>query len=1313
MLSTYSVKKPYTVLVAVVLVLVLGVISFLGLTTDLMPTINLPYMLVITPYPGASPERVESMVSQPLEAALGTTSGIVNVQSVSSENMSMMILEFEEGTNMDSATIDVSSMIDLAEAGFDDLVGAPSILNISPDMLPIAVASIDVEGMSEQEISNYVTDEIVPQFERLAGVASVDTQGLLETEISVMLDTDKINEVNLKVLNSVDSELADAQQELYDAMEDINSGLAEIESGQAELEQGSDAATTELANASAEVDAAVAQLSALMSESTTLETNEMAFEGEKQALEAVYYGLNGVPGSTNPAEQGLLTTFAAMLTPQQAILLPNFVATSTPIPTTTTELVNLPEALFTEYITAVNQIAANMPSTPGAPTIPTEALGMILTLTQEDVAVIENTPTRISQIDAELNNITTQKAVVAMMLPELQSNLDTLQAAYAELESGKMQAVNELTAGEVVLGSTKTDLEMAKEQLEQSQEDMDEAKEQALEQADITGFLTADMIGNIIMAENFNMPAGYIDSADGALLVKVGEEFSEIEELKNTVIFYADIDGVGEVKLSDIAKVEFTDNADTSYAKVNGNNSVLLSFQKQSTASTAEVSDEIEDIMAEIEEENADVNFTSLMDQGQYIDMVIQSVLSNLIYGGILAIFVLAIFLKDIRPTFIVACSIPFSLMCAITAMYFTDITLNIISLSGLSLGVGMLVDNSIVVIENIYRLRSEGVPAAKAAVVGARQVSGAIFASTLTTICVFLPIVFTEGISRDLFMDMGLTIAYALIASLFVALTLVPAMGATTLKNSAAKEQKWFERFAKLYERVLSKALNNKAPVLIFTVLLLAFSIYQVTQMGTAFIPAMESPQMSATMTVPKEATQEEIFETSDEVMSRISGIDGIDAVSITVGGGAEAMMMGASSGQSIQLYITLEEGTSLTNANAAAQIVEATQGLNCEIAVQESTMDMSAMGGSGIELVIKGNDFDTLDVLAEDMRSLFAQTEGVTDISQPEETGEEMRIIVNKNAAMHHNLTVAQIQMEIASALTSTNSATTITQEGDDYPVIVVRDDGDMPSEESIMSHEFEVTSMGADGETETVYLHEIADRQMGASVESVNRENGSRYTTVSAAIAEGYNIGLVSRDFEELFYEYEVPNGYSIDITGENETITNSINDLILVIILAVVFVYLIMVAQFQSLMSPFIVMFTIPLAFTGGLLALLITGNELSIVAMLGFLVLAGIVVNNGIVFVDTINQLRIEGMGRKQAILRTGRVRIRPVLMTALTTILAMVTMAMGIGDGSEMTQPLAIVTIGGLAYATLLTLFIVPILYDIMRKKDIVVVKVD
>ena len=815
------------------------------------------------------------------------------------------------------------------------------------------------------------------------------------------------------------------------------------------------------------------------------------------------------------------------------------------------------------------------------------------------------------------------------------------------------------------------------------------------------------MLGNILMAQNFNMPAGYITEGEEQYLVKVGEEYASLEELENTLLMHMDVDGVGDVRLSDVADIALTDNAGESYAKVNGNDGVVLSFQKQSTASTATVSQRINSAIAQLQEQNPGLHITPLMDQGDYIDMVVGSVLSNLLWGGLLAIIVLIFFLKDAKPTFIVACSIPFSLMCAIPLMYFTDVTLNIISLSGLALGVGMLVDNSIVVIENIYRLRSLGVPASKAAIQGAKQVSGAIFASTLTTICVFLPIVFTQGISRELFTDMGLTIAYSLLASLVVALTLVPAMGAAVLKNTKEKSHRWFDAFVEGYQRLLGWALRHKAPVLSGVTALLAISIFLTTQMGTAFIPAMDSPQMSATLTMPRGAAQQDAYAMADTVMERIAAVDGVETVGAMSGGsGMSSMMGGSSSGGSITYYILLSDDRTATNADVSAAIEAQVADLDCTVEVQESTMDMSALGGSGVELVIPGRGLDEMNAIADDLRGILRSTEGLVDISENSVTGNpETRITVDKYKAMQHGLTVAQIYSELAAELKAENTATTLTLDGTDTPVVVVKPAGQAPTRGNIMDHAFTVTN--AEGEEETVRLYDIAAKQETDSVSSINRENGARTMSVSAGVDARHNIGLVSRELEKKLADYELPEGYTVEIAGENETINSAMTDLVKMIALAVVFIYLIMVAQFQSLMSPFIVMFTIPLAFTGGLLALWLTGSELSVIAMLGFLVLAGVVVNNGIVFVDNINQLRLAGMDRTEAILETGRTRIRPVLMTALTTILAMSTMALGIGDGAEMTQPMAIVTIGGLTYATLLTLLVVPVLYDIFRKKPL------
>lgn len=1335
MLPQFSVRKPYTVLVAVVLVLVLGVISFTGMTTDLLPAMELPYVVVMTTYPGASPEKIETTVTKPLEAVLGTTGGIKNVSSVSSENASIVILEFEQGTNMDSAMIELSFNVDLVSGQMDDAVGTPMLMKISPDMLPVMVASVDMDGMDVKEISAFADETVMPAFERIDGVASVDATGLVEQQVTVTLDQVKIDALNDKVLAGVDSGLADAQRELREGQAKVVDGKAKLAEGEAALESQKGSALDKLAQGSAQVDGASATLSALLSEETTLTANQKAFEAErdgythaKQGYEGINTALAGARDTARQAaaaaaKQGVLDSVNALLAQMGRPAVGTYeeaAAVYAQLQQTQPGLPALPDpAVVGEQAAAA--VPANVDALLALDDASFEAFKaqagalpggeQLAALTKESLTQLRDAAlradTRLPEVEAELSNITTRLAVISGMKPALEENLKKAQDAYAELEKGKMTAVNELTRGEVTLSTTKTQLEDAEQKLADAQEQFDQARDAAYKKADLSGVLTADMLGNILMAQNFNMPAGYITEGEEQYLVKVGEEYASLEELENTLLMHMDVDGVGDVRLSDVADIALTDNAGESYAKVNGNDGVVLSFQKQSTASTATVSQRINSAIAQLQEQNPGLHITPLMDQGDYIDMVVGSVLSNLLWGGLLAIIVLIFFLKDAKPTFIVACSIPFSLMCAITLMYFTDVTLNIISLSGLALGVGMLVDNSIVVIENIYRLRSLGVPASKAAIQGAKQVSGAIFASTLTTICVFLPIVFTQGISRELFTDMGLTIAYSLLASLVVALTLVPAMGAAVLKNTKEKSHRWFDAFVEGYQRMLGWALRHKAPVLSGVTALLAISIFLTTQMGTAFIPAMDSPQMSATLTMPRGAAQQDAYAMADTVMERIAAVDGVETVGAMSGGsGMSSMMGGSSSGGSITYYILLSDDRTATNADVSAAIEAQVADLDCTVEVQESTMDMSALGGSGVELVITGRGLDEMNAIADDLRGILRSTEGLVDISENSVTGNpETRITVDKYKAMQHGLTVAQIYSELAAELKAENTATTLTLDGTDTPVVVVKPAGQAPTRGNIMDHAFTVTN--AEGEEEIVRLYDIAAKQETDSVSSINRENGARTMSVSAGVDARHNIGLVSRELEKKLADYELPEGYTVEIAGENETINSAMTDLVKMIALAVVFIYLIMVAQFQSLMSPFIVMFTIPLAFTGGLLALWLTGSELSIIAMLGFLVLAGVVVNNGIVFVDNINQLRLAGMDRTEAILETGRTRIRPVLMTALTTILAMSTMALGIGDGAEMTQPMAIVTIGGLTYATLLTLLVVPVLYDIFRKKPL------
>lgn len=1238
MLSQFSVKRPYTVLVAVVLVIVLGIVSFSGMTTDLFPDMELPYIIVITSYPGASPEQVELSVTRPLESALGTTSGLRNINSRSNENSSMIILEFVQDTNMDSAMIELSNNLDMVSAQLDSAVGKPMLMRINPDMMPIMVATLDMEGKEIGEVSDMVRDTFLPAFERINGVASVSVNGLLEKEIRVTLNRSKINALNDQVLHDLDVTMNETQSKLQSAQRELANARRQLQTETENQKQ-------QLAQAGVQVNNAIANLNALLAEETLLNTQRAAFEQEREG------------------QSGL-----AALSPLFSQAFPGGVASLSP---------PMYEAIMQHM----------------APSLPAQLAG----LSQAEMAEMEKmaaaAPARIAAIDTELQNITVRLMTVSAMKPQLEQALTEAQAGYEQIEAGKMTLSIELAKAQM-------QFETGEQELETGLSEFENARDMARESADLSNFITAEMISNILRAQNFSMPAGYIDEGEGGHLVKVGNRYDSLSSLENTLLF--SMDSVGDIYLSDVADIEIADNAAETYAKVNGNDSVMLMFQKQSTASTAAVAGSINDMIGQLTAEYDGLRILPLMDQGEYINMTIDSVLQNLLLGGLLAIVVLVLFLRDIRPTLIIACSIPISLMFAVTLMYFSNVTINIISLSGLALGVGMLVDNSIVVIENIYRMRNEGVAVYRAAVYGAKQVGGAIFASTLTTVCVFLPIVFTHGISRQIFSDMGLTIAYSLLASLVVALTLVPTMASTVLKSTQEKKQKWFERLVYHYENILRFSLRYKAVVLVSAVLLFAISIYGVTIMGTSFIPAIDEPQMSASVTMPEGSTQDDLYAMSDEVMSRILEIDAVHSVGAM--SGSSGPMRGFSS-DGTSFFILLKEDRTLTNRDVERLILEKTVDLDAEVTVSASSMDMSAMGGSGIEVVIKGNDLDILAAVGEEIAELLRQTEGTTDVTSGNEDAEtETRIIVDKEAAMRHGLTVAQIYAEIAGALSTETRATSITAGLEEFPVVVVDAQLNSLTRANLADYTFIVADR--EGEESEVRLAEIAEITEGASPSSIRRENQSRYIAATAAIADGYNIGLVSRDFERTLANYTPPPGITVETGGENEMITSAIRDMVLMVTLAIIFIYLIMVAQFQSLLSPFIILFTLPLAFTGGLLLLWISGLELSVTAMLGFLVLAGIVVNNGIVFVDYVNQLRLQGRAKKDALVETGTARIRPILMTALTTILAMSTMALGLGgNGAEMMQPMAVVTIGGLTYATLMTLLVVPIMYDILHRK--------
>lgn len=1361
MISKFSVKKPYTVLVGVVLAIVLGVVSFTRMTADLLPSISLPYVIVMTSYAGASPETVEMAVTKPIEASMATVSNIENISSVSGENYSMVILEFSQTANMDSISLEIREKLDQITSYWqDELIGNPIIMKLNPDMMPVMIAAAGVEGMSVAEVSTYVQDVITPELESIEGVASVNATGLIEESVNVVIRQEKIDEVNAKIQAAIDEQMKDAEQELADGKAEIYDGLSKVQDGKNELANGQtelDNNKNELENGKTELENkqndTVAQLAdaktKLLTAKADLESLKTTAATDITMLEQMTAALAELEKAESAAQTmpAVLDSLISSLKEQYAAA--REAADAQPDP----------DAAFEQMMELVKEgTLANASGLPADLTGSLLALNWATQFTEKEAgkgdsetvcgilysykAMLDEKLAAVSEqkkvlqdkiavksLSTEYNAAATASYINTLkaQLAAYNDNIAQLDAQLVALSKGEAEAVigfangmTQISVGETQLNSAQSKLDSAKTELDNTEaqlkdaldqiadgeEQLEEARKEAYENADMTEVLTVDTVSALLAAQNFSMPAGYVTEDGISYMVRIGDKPTTAEEMAALPLMNLHMEGMETITLGDVADVFYVDNADEVYANVNGNAGVMLSIQKQTGYSTGEVSDLLLERFDELMAANPALDMIAMMDQGIYIDLVMDSIISNVVVGAFLAILILILFLKDLRPTMVVAFSIPISLVTAIVCMYFSGVTLNVISLSGLALGIGMLVDNSIVVIENIYRLRSQGKSMRDAAIEGAKEVAGAIMASTLTTICVFAPIVFTEGITRQLFVDMGLTIAYSLLASLLIALTVVPAMASKTLnKTKEKKEGRIYGGFVKGYEKLLRLSLKIKPVVLVLVVVLLIVSAGAAVSNGTAFMSDMDSTQLTVSITLPEDASLAETKEIADKAVLRIKEIADIKDVGAMMSGSSMSMLTGSSdSSNAVSVYVTTEEEKNMTNEEIAALILEKTADLEAEISVDTSSMDMTALGGSGIVIQVEGRELDTLTQTASEIAQIISEVEGVEEVSDGmEDAKEELRIIVDRNAAMEYGLTVAQVFSQVSEKLAAAGTATTLAAEDKDYSVYVLNAEDEALTRTLLKTMELKGT--GAGQEEVRVAFNEIADFETAQSLSAINRAGQTRYIAVSAGIAEGYNIGKVSAAVEERLSAYELPEGYRLVYAGENETINDAMEQVGLMLVLALVFMYLIMVAQFQSLLSPFIIMFTIPLAFTGGLLGLYFTGSEISVIAMVGFVMLAGIIVNNGIVLIDYMNQLRAEGMEKKEAILTAGRTRLRPVLMTALTTILALSTMVFSQDMGAEMMRPMAIVTIGGLTYGTLLTLIVIPCVYDIFIRE--------
>lgn len=1334
MLPKLSVKKPMTIFVAVIVVIVLGIVSVFKMTPDLLPNMDFPYAIILTTYPGQTPETVESVVTKPLEQSLSTIDGVKTITSTSSDNYSMLTLEFEDGTNMDTATVDMRGNLDTIKDAWPDGVGSPYLMKINPNMMPVAMVAVDYDGYDTVQISDYVNNELKNQLEGIDGVASVSTKGIVTQKENVIISQTKIDALNAKINDALNDKFGDAEKKISDAKKELQDNISKAEQGSDTIEQSindlnsqQEEVAKQLADAQGKAQSGYTEI---LNAKMQLLDQQQSLTATKQTLTIAYQTLTQIKEKLDSLqdEKAQLTqqieTFEKIYNDYKDALskLANPDLTDEQLAQVRAILAKIDEELDKygfpkeELEERLNNAKNALTNVDKAITQTVEALKGLDTTEEKLDDTIAEIADKISQVDGGITQI-------AAAVKGLDNNTVSVNQALSEIEKQQSLAAYQLSGGLSALNtkqsevnSALTQLNSAQEELKSASDELSDQKDKAKKAADMTNTVTISNVSNILTAQNFSMPAGYVsDDENIKYLVRVGDKIDGNKEMQSLALFDTGIDGIGVVKLSDVADVFIADNSDEVFTKINGNSGVVFSFSKQSDAATATVSENIAKKLNSLTQENEGLHFTTLMDQGDYIDIIINSVLQNLLMGAVLAIIILYLFLRDIKPTLIVALSIPVSVIFALVLMYFSGVTLNMISLSGLAIGVGMLVDNSVVVIENIYRLRNLGVPPVKAALNGAKQVAGAIASSTLTTICVFFPIVFIEGLTRQIFMDMALTITYSLLASLIVALTLVPAMGQRMLRKVKPVKHGMFDKMLGGYEKSIRFVLKHRAIALIVAVVLLFGSMFGAVARGFSFMPNMASTELSVTVSLDDSATMDDTIDAAQNLLDTLSKYDEFETVGVMTGSTTSLMGLTGSVSSSdadkgsVMAYAVFKDDK-VKNSESISKGIEAElQSIDGDVVVSgsSSSSSMSAMlGDDGVSIKLYGDDLKTLQNTAKDMAEKLAAVDGIDETDNGiGATSGEIKVTVDKTKAAKKSLTVAQVYQQIAAAITSETTSSTLTNSGKDLDVVVIKDENSDVTKNNIK--DIKLTYTDKEGNEKTTKLSEVAEISDSESMNSITRSDQKRYIKVSGTLKDGYTNTDVSNKAKAVFDDYKLPDGCSIEYSGSNESTMEAVNQMLLMMLLGVILIYLIMVAQFQSLKSPFIIMFTIPLAFTGGFLGLLITGFDVSVVALLGFVMLCGIIVNNGIVLVDYINNLRLEGKERREAIVEAGKTRMRPILITAITTVLGLSTMALGIGTGSEIMQPIAIVCIGGLLYATIMTLYIVPVIYDILSKKEL------
>ena len=1059
-MEKFSVKKPFTVLVAVIMVLMLGFVSISNMQTNLLPDVNTPYLMVVTVYPGASPERVESEVSDVMQNALGTVAGVEKVTATSAENYSLLLMQFSDDTDMNSAMVKVSNKVDQTTASLPSSCLTPSIIEYSLNMNAFMTVAVSREGSDVYDLSEFVSDTLVPYVERKGGVSSVSTNGLIEKMVQVQLSQEKIDAINEKLLEVIDVQLADARKQL-------ESAEAQIEAGRKEYNRqfknySNTVSDTMMQEMSGQVGDAIEvvrkQAQALLDSVNQLIA--VVQEPEiQQALIDVRDGLQRVMDKFNETGMKDIDSLIEIVTELRDIT-----------DKLTGALQQLQQRLNTESGTE-GSTAADL---------------------ADDL-----------QVQQSLNTVYNTLNDVIKAMDDVPGLTKTFSDAIGNFSQQQMQAYMKFTEAREMLNEYE-------KQLAEAKQTYADAEEKAMASSDVSKLLDIDTLAQLIYAQNFSMPAGYVkDSSGKSWLLKVGEEYDSIEDISGALLLH--VDGFGDVRLSDVADVEVIDNAEASYTRLNGERAAVLKIYKGATSSASEVSDNCLSAFQELEAQYDGLHVVVLSNQGNYITIIVKSILSSMVIGAALAIIVLAIFLRDVKPTLVVGFSIPLSVLFAVVLMYFTGMDLNVMTLAGLSLGIGMLVDNSIVVIENIYRLRGRGVPAARAAVQGAKQVGMSVVASTLTSVCVFLPVVFSSSIVKSLMQPMSLCIGYCLMASLIVALTVVPAAASTVLKKAEPKQLKWFDKIQDKYAKSLEWCFRHRALPLLAAVVLLAFCGWRVFSMGVELLPTITSNEAIVTLSTTKDLSKEDSYAIAGKAVEAMLEVDHVEEVGITTDTRVAGMDIGqlglpttitdllnaANSYGTYQVNVMLDESLSSSEIETARQALEdALSGIeDCTAKVEISGMqELTSQLASGLSVKIYGADAETLSQLSEKVVDIVNDTEGFANATNGLGSGDAtINLHIDRDKVRSYGLTVAQVYQQIAAKLTTTTTAQTpVTVDGSTMSV-QISNNLDPVTKENMMDITFETTVMSADGTTSTgtCTLADMATWDTGSAPDSITSE------------------------------------------------------------------------------------------------------------------------------------------------------------------------------------------------------------------------------